>query len=113
MTVVPQAELRRFRRFQMACPIAVHETNGRCLAETATLDVSDAAVFVAMPIEAIPARGSRVTIRLSVPRPAPEARTPEEFETRAVVVRHQPMQDSRLAGVAMLFDEPLPLRLEA
>jgi len=105
-------ERRKHPRFDLSCPIRIEGDAGNALHRTRALNVSDGGVFVAVPIDALPPFGSELNVQFSVPRTTPNTYMLEEFSSRAKVVRHQPMKDSRQAGLAMRFAEPLELMLE-
>jgi len=93
------------------CPITIQDPAGQQIARATTADISDAAAFAPVPIQSVPACGSKVRLRFSVPRQTPNTFLFEQFDSSATVVRHQLMADDHFAGVALLFDRPLPLHL--
>jgi len=108
-----RAERRQFRRTKISCPITIHDGQGRFLAKAVTSDVSDTSAFAPLPIEDVPACGSRVALHFAIPRMTPNTYMMEEFDVGASVVRHQALSDDRFAGVALQFDQPVALDLDA
>ena len=105
-------ERRKYKRTQLTCPARLLDGEGNVLAKSTTSNLSDGGAFLAVPIDHLPRRGSRLTIGLSVPRSTANTYMLEEFSSPARVVRHEPMQDDTLAGVGVRFDGPIQLQLE-
>jgi len=104
-------ERRKHRRFDLSCPVKI-EGAGNAIHQARALNVSDGGVFVTVPIDALPALGRELNLHLAVPRTTANTYMLEDFNPGAKVIRHQPMTDSRQAGLAMQFTKPLELMLE-
>jgi len=96
----------------LGCPVVLTGGDDEPLASAKTLNVSDGGALVPIPPEEVPACGTEVSIRLSVPRSTPNTHMLEEFSCRGRILRHQPLASDRLAGVAMQFVKPQELSLE-
>jgi c-di-GMP-binding flagellar brake protein YcgR len=76
------------------------------------VDVSDGGAMLAVPIKVVPHLSERVRVVLSVPRETPNTRMVEEVSCEARVVRHQPLEDNEVVGVALQFQPAQTLGLE-
>ena len=54
-----------------------------------------------------------MTISFAVPRSTANTYMLEDFSAQARVLRHQPLRNADLAGVAVQFVQPIDLGLEA
>ncbi len=104
------AERRRYRRFDISCPITVTAGGGEVLARTTTVNVSCGGAFYLAPADRAPQRESVVEVSLTAPG---EDRAPADFRCQATVVRHEAVGQEGLVGVALSFARSLPLVLEA
>ena len=105
-------ERRRYKRFDLPCPIDVCDGEGNVLTSTRAANVSDGGVFLPVPVQAAPPLGSKLQINFRVPRSTPNTYMLEEFSSSARVARHQPLVDNSAAGVALQFARPIRLQLE-
>jgi c-di-GMP-binding flagellar brake protein YcgR len=110
------AERRRHKRHRVSCPVSlVASAKGKGSEETVrtrTVDVSDGGAMLAVPIKVVPRLSERVRVVLNVPRQTPNTRMVEEVSCEARVVRHQPMEDNEVVGVALQFQQVQALGLE-
>jgi hypothetical protein len=60
----------------------------------------------------VPRVNERVRVVLAVPRSTPNTYMLEEVSCEATVVRHQPLEDNSVVGVAIRFQPPQDLGLE-
>jgi len=104
---------RLHKRLDLACLTAVRAGQAQTLADGRTINISDGGMLLAVPAKALPARGSRVELVFSVPRSTPNTYMLEEFRSPARVVRHQPLKERGLTGLALQFAKPLDMVLEA
>ena len=109
-------ERRRHKRHRIPCPVRLlrsskDKANGEVV-RGKTLDVSDGGAMLAVPIKAVPHLSERVRVVLSVPRETPNTRMVEEVSCEARVVRHQPLEDNEVVGVALQFQPAQTLGLE-
>ncbi len=106
-------ERRKHKRFDLACPVVIYDSQGQELLRTRTINVSDGgALLAASGAQAIPV-GEIVQVALHVPRQTPNTRMLEDFFSAASVVRHQDLPDEEQVGIALMFDRPLLLKLDA
>ncbi len=106
-------ERREHKRHGLDCPVAVFCRGGQELTRGKTVNISDGGAFVSIPIKPIPDISADVNVTFSVPRTTPNTYMLEEFASPASIIRHQPLVDESLAGLAIRFDRPLELGLEA
>ena len=107
------AERRRHKRHRIACPLSILRFGAAEPLTGKTLDVSDGGAILAIPIKAVPRVSERVKVVLGVPRSTANTYMLEEVPCEARVVRHQPMDDNSVVGVALQFSPALDLALEA
>lgn len=107
-----QRERRRESRTAVSCAAAISDEDGPREAGGRTVNVSDGGALITMPIEILPAVSRRVDITLSVPRSTPNTRMVEKIATAATVLRHEPMVDDRLAGMAVRFEREVDFAFE-
>ena len=113
METVRSKERRRHKRFVVRCPITLSTQDGEVLCRTRTGNISDGGTYLALPPEVLPSVGTWLSLRLSVPRDTPNTYMLEEFRSPARVVRHQPLKERGLTGLALQFAKPLDMILEA
>ena len=106
------SERRQHKRLELSCPLRIIGSDGEVLAETRTVNICDGGVFLSAPIEALPVCGTEVKLDLSVPRATPNTYMLEKLSCKARILRHQPLLDNRLAGMALQFVPPLQLAIE-
>ena len=69
-------------------------------------------VLLPIPIKVVPRVSERVRVLLAIPRTTPNTHMVEEVLCEARVVRHQPMENDEVVGVALQFQAPLTLGIE-
>ena len=69
--------------------------------------------MVSVPVEQLPHLNEIIKVKVSIPRTTANTHMFEEVNLAAMVIRHEPMMDDSLVGVALKFDQPLPLGLDA
>jgi hypothetical protein len=106
------AERRRHKRQALACPVIVASPHGRVLGQTKAINLSDGGVYIPLPLDSVPTPSSRVKLVISVPRTTANTYMLEEFNCSARVLRHHPLLDEKLAGVALQFVESVQFGLE-
>jgi len=108
-----ESERRNHGRYNVGCPVSVSTDGSRLHAKGRALNISDSGALLAMPVDTVPRLRQKVQMRVSVPRTTPNTHMFEDFQLDATVVRHHPMVDNSLAGVAMKFTEMAELNLTA
>jgi len=106
------AERRAHKRFAVPCCSEIADLNRDQTIKGKALNLSDGGLLMAMPIEAVPPRDSVVRVNFSLPRSTPNTYLLEDVACKAKVIRHEPMKDASLAGVALKFTEPISLMIE-
>ena len=107
-----KVERRRHERFDLSCTTEIFSSEGRLLARTKTVNVSDGGALLSVPADSLPSfDGQDVNISFDVPRSTPNTYMLEEFSAKAKVLRSQPANDDSLAGVAIQFFRPVNLAL--
>ena len=110
------AERRRHKRYRVPCPASLLRAGKGSQKEEAVqaraVDLSDGGAMLAVPIKAVPHVSEKVRVVLNVPRETPNTRMLEEFTCEARVVRHQPLEDNTVVGVALQFQPAQSLGLE-
>ena len=106
------AERRAYKRFTMPCVSEIGDVNGADGIKGKAVNLSDGGLLVAMPVETLPARDSMVRVNFSLPRSTPNTYMLEDVACKAKVIRHEPMKDDSMAGVALKFTEPVSLMIE-
>ena len=109
-----EAERRKHQRFELPIPVAILGDDGRVLVKGTTASISDGSLMLFMSAKVAPKLDSIVEVRLSILEP-PKAGCPDqakEITCKARVIRHRPIDEGRLIGVAMQYLEPLDLKLE-
>lgn len=99
-------ERRRSSRRAMVFPVAIVDGQGRPLTQGQSADLSRQGMLVSVPVKSLPRLGARVELQMKLPRQSPRHLPPDILGR---VVRHMPLQDERLAGLAVEFDEPIDL----
>ena len=107
-----ERERRRSTRMDVPCPIQVRDPRGQFEASGRTINISDGGAMLSLPVNSLPGLAKEMKVVFSVPRLTPNTRMFEQFECPATVVRHQPLTDDMLAGMAIRFTRPLDLGLE-
>jgi len=107
-----QRERRREPRTGVTCPVAISGGQGRRETRGNTVNVANGGALITMPITALPDVGRRVDLTVSVPRCTPNTRMVEQIAAAATVVRHEPMLDDRLAGMAVRFEQEMNFAFE-
>ena len=107
------AERRKHKRHRIACPLSILRFGVAEPLKGKTLDLSDGGAILPIPIKAVPRVSERVRVVLAIPRSTANTYMLEEVPCDARVVRHQPMEDNSLVGVALQFSPTLDLALEA
>lgn len=105
-------ERRRHPRFDLACPICLHNEAGRLVADTRTVSVSDGGVLVPLDHDAatLP-QGSVLLVRLNVSASATSKGDAREISCRAKIIRYQDTDGSSGILSAMAFLQPIRLDL--
>ena len=107
------AERRKHKRHRISCPLVIQRTGEKEALKGKTVDISDGGAMLAIPIKIIPRVSERVTVLLAVPRSTANTYMVEEVALEARVVRHQPMENNAVVGVALQFTSVQELGLEA
>jgi len=78
------------------------------------VNISDGGMFLTVPLTSPPPKRDEVVeVVFSLPRSTPNTRMLEEVRSTGRILRHQPLKNDRLAGVALQFTHPLDLAVEA
>lgn len=109
------AERRAHRRWPLNCPVALLDDQGELIARSRTDNLSDGGAYVVLPVEALPRAAGQQALRvqISVPRTTTNTYMLEDFQARATVVRTEPLVNADQAGLALAFQAPLSLDLDA
>jgi len=107
----PGREHRAHKRFDMTCPTVLSDTDGRELAKTRTIDISDGGAMLE-PLGEPVGVGQSVRVTLRVPRETDNTFMYEDFFVAARVVRHQPGEEKGRVWMALQFTPSLELQLE-
>lgn len=110
---MPTREKRQHRRTPLRCPIVLRGAHNQVVARGSTIDLSDGGAFVEVSLSYLPDLPREVQAELSVPRSTPNTFLLEPFASPAGIVRHQPLKNAAVAGIAIAFQRPLRLHLEA
>ena len=105
-------ERRKHRRSRISCPAAVLSVDGQELVKGRTVNLSDGGLLISVKADSLPALDGNVQARFSVPRSTPSTYMLEEFSSPARVVRRQPLVKPKLTGIALQFQQDVPLGLE-
>ena len=108
MTRYESQDNRRHARSKLACPVTIYSAADDVPATTASGDLSDGGVFMAVPVSLAPGVDSEVDLTFTVPR---ESCMVDCFSVTATVVRQVVMPGGALSGVALEFKKPISLRL--
>ena len=106
------AERRKHKRHQMSCPLSILRAGEKEPLQGKTVDLSDGGALLPIPIKVIPRVSERVRVVLAIPRTTANTYMVEEIPVEARVVRHQPMEDNSVVGIALQFSTPQDLGLE-
>ena len=106
------SEKRQHKRTELAFSFTLRGGESEVISKTKSLNISDGGALVSVPVDAVPEFGSNLHVCFSVPRKTPNTYMLEDFLCSGRVVRHQPLEDNRLVGVALEFSQPLQLALE-
>ena len=106
-------ERRRYKRHALPCRVKFTDPRGHIQAEGKSLNISDGGLLVSLPLAEIPQRNTTTRVHVSLPRYTTNTFMLEDVERDGMVVRHAPLRDDRFAGVAVRFEEPVRLQLEA
>lgn len=96
----------------MVCAITIGHEPAADRVRGKALNISDGGAMLAIPVGALNGLAPDVHLTISVPRVTVNTRMYERVDTEATVIRHQPMVDHDIAGVAVRFSAPLDLQLE-
>jgi c-di-GMP-binding flagellar brake protein YcgR len=107
-------ERRRHKRHRVSCLAKMlRESKDKSEAvKTRSIDLSDGGAMLAIPIKVVPRISEKIRVVLSVPRETPNTRMVEDFSCEARVIRHQPLRDNEVVGVAVQFQPTVRLGLE-
>ena len=107
-----KSERREHARTDVICSVIVSdEADGEQIGGKA-LNISDGGAMLAIPMNGLTELAPSVHVTISVPRVTDNTRMHEQVAAEATVVRHQPMVDENIAGIAVRFSAPLALQLE-
>ena len=105
-------EKRKHPRAVLSCPISLFTQAGELVVQGKTHDISDGGALLPAPVEKLPRIDQMTNVAFSVPRSTTCTYMLEDFSCEAKVVRHQPMLDDSMAGVALQFEVPQDLGLD-
>lgn len=108
-----KVEKRRHKRIELSCPLKICNNDGQVLAETNTVNISDSGALVYLPAEQAGAFNCKVHLHFSIPRRTQDSQIFEEFGCNGKIVRRAAGLYEKSAAVAMEFENPLQLTLEA
>ena len=109
-----EMERRKYQRFELPIPVEILGYDGRVLVKGTTAVISDGSLMMFISAKVAPKLDSIVEVRLSILEPHQEGcpDRAKEILCKARVVRHRPIDEGRLIGVAMQYLQPLDLKLE-
>ena len=102
---------REHRRHDLKCPITVFGRGGEVLTKAETTNISGGGTYLTVPMEVLSKVQRGVNVAFSVSGSSGRARSLEGFAANARVVRHEPMADDKLVGVALAFTREIELGL--
>ena len=102
---------RQHRRHDLKCPITLFGHGGELLTKIDTTNISGGGAYLTVPVEVLSKVRVGVNVAFSVSGSSGRARNLEGFAANARVVRHEPMVDDKLAGVALAFTREMDLGL--
>jgi len=105
-------ERRQSIRLEVPCPWVMRDPQGQMVAKGRSINVGNGGMFLPMRVESLPPPQTPVTISFAVPRTTPNTYMLEDFSAQARILRHQPLVNESMAGVAVQFAKPINLGLE-
>ncbi|MDP6542831.1 MAG: PilZ domain-containing protein [Phycisphaerae bacterium] len=108
MTTYESQDNRKYKRHSLACPVTVYSASDDVPTTTATGDVSDGGVFMAVPVSRAPDIDSKVDLTFCVPRKSSGV---DCFSVTATVVRQDVTPNEAVSGLALQFKKPISLKL--
>ena len=105
-------ERRQHKRHKLACPVSLAADEPKPSPRPKTVNISDGGLLLPLAGQVAPTVGSRLRIRLAVPRATPNTFLLEDVAAEGVVVRTEPADPQKPARVALRFDPPLDLGIE-
>jgi c-di-GMP-binding flagellar brake protein YcgR len=106
-------ERRSHVRVSIPCHAAVFDRAGRAVAKSRTKDLSNGGALLHVPVTVLPEIGALINVTILVPRVTANSRLFEDFAAPARVVRHAPGDSASLSEMAIEFENPLHLMLDA
>ena len=107
-----KSDRREYARTDVVCAVTVSDEAYSDRINGKALNISDGGAMLAIPMDGLTELPPSVRLTMSLPRVTDNTRMYERIDTEATVVRHQPMVDENIAGVAVRFSAPLALQLE-
>ena len=107
-----KSERREYTRTDVVCAVVVSDEANSERTTGKALNLSDGGAMFTIPMNTLVELAPSVRMTLSVPRETANTRMHEEVTTEATVVRHEPMVDQDIAGVAVRFSAPIDLQIE-
>jgi hypothetical protein len=102
---------RRHPRFNLEYTIQLVSPDGEFVVTAVTTDISDGGVRLPLPEQCLPTDGEDLEIDLIIRRRL--TNKVDTFRTHATVIRHSEIGPDGMADIALKFDEPMRLKLEA
>jgi len=96
----------------MACPITLFGSAGQMLVKGCTTNLSPGGAYVPVPKDAVDKVAENVNVAFSILGDAADNRM-EGFAANARVLRQEPGDDGVYVGMALQFDRPMHLPIEA
>lgn len=107
-----KSERREHARTDIICSVTLTGKADSEKIRGEAINLSDCGAMFTIPMRRMADLTPNVKMKISVPRATANTHMLEQVATEATVVRHQPMVDEELAGVAVRFSTPLNLQLE-
>ena len=107
-----KSERREYTRTDIVCAVVVRDEADSERIRGKALNLSDGGAMLAIPMHTLVELAPSLHMTVSVPRATANTRMYEEVTSEATVVRHQPMVDENIVGIAVRFSAPLDLQLE-
>lgn len=105
------SERRAHQRHDLACPARLVDQTGTFVATGKTRNISDGGMLLPVKSQDAASPGTRVDVKLSIPRSTPNTYLMQPFRGQALVVRKHD-EPGGPTCLAVQFEPPLDLDLE-
>jgi hypothetical protein len=108
--MAPDYDRRQYKRYELACPVVLLTGKNHVIGRGKTLNISDGGALIPMSDDHLPACGSKLDVRISVPRSTANSFMLEGFSSHAYVVRHE--EDNGTDCIAVRFQPAVNFAIE-